>query len=80
MLPQEFEERQSKHDSEMAALAGAGLDLDHEIPVFVCTMSFPCIPCPLHIFEPRYRLMMRRCMESGTREFGMCVGNPNQPG
>ena len=43
-----------------------------EIPVFVCTMSFPNIPCPLHVFEPRYRLMIRRCMESGTREFGMC--------
>merc|ERR1719356_232784 len=41
------------------------------IPVFVCTMSFPNIPCPLHIFEPRYRLMIRRAMESGTRAFGM---------
>ena len=29
------------------------------IPVFVCTMSFPNIPCPLHVFEPRYRLMIR---------------------
>ena len=46
-----------------------------QIPVFVCTMSFPCVPCPLHVFEPRYRLMIRRAMESGTRQFGMCVGS-----
>ena len=43
-----------------------------QVPIFVCTMSFPNVPCPLHVFEPRYRLMIRRCMEVGTREFGMC--------
>lgn len=30
------------------------------------------MPCPLHVFEPRYRLMIRQCMESGRRQFGMC--------
>jgi hypothetical protein len=44
-----------------------------EIPIFVCTQAFPGIPCPLHIFEPRYRLMIRQCMESGMRQFGMVV-------
>jgi len=44
-----------------------------EIPIFVCTLAYPKIPCPLHIFEPRYRLMIRRCMESGVRKFGMCI-------
>ena len=48
---------------------------DNQIPVFVCTMSFPAVVCPLHVFEPRYRLMIRRAMESGTRQFGMCVGS-----
>lgn len=47
--------------------------LTKNIPIFVCTMSFPGIPCPLHVFEPRYRLMIRRCQESGTRRFGMCI-------
>ena len=47
-----------------------------EIPVFVCTLAFPTISCPLHVFEPRYRLMIRQCMESGTRQFGMC--NPSE--
>lgn len=36
-------------------------------------MAYPGMPCPLHIFEPRYRLMMRRCIETGTRKFGMCT-------
>lgn len=49
------------------------LSLTKNIPIFVCTMSFPGIPCPLHVFEPRYRLMIRRCQESGSRRFGMCI-------
>lgn len=47
--------------------------LTKNIPIFVCTMSFPGIACPLHVFEPRYRLMIRQCQETGTRRFGMCV-------
>lgn len=42
------------------------------VPIFVCSLSAPFIPTPLHIFEPRYRLMMRRCLESNQR-FGMCL-------
>ena len=48
-------------------------DTTEDIPVFVCTLAFPSQPCPLHIFEPRYRLMVRQCMESGSKQFGMCV-------
>ncbi|NXT99195.1 LONF2 protein, partial [Buphagus erythrorhynchus] len=43
--------------------------LNKDVPIFVCTMAFPTIPCPLHVFEPRYRLMIRRCMETGTKQF-----------
>ena len=50
---------------------GGGMENANVIPIFVCTVSLPGIPCPLHVFEPRYRLMVRRAMESGTREFGM---------
>jgi len=46
-------------------------DMQTNVPIFVCALLFPTIPLPLHIFEPRYRLMLRRCMESGTRRFGM---------
>jgi Lon protease-like protein len=43
-----------------------------EIPVFVCVLALPCSTCPLHVFEPRYRLMMRRTVETESRSFGMC--------
>lgn len=46
-----------------------------DTPIFVCALSFPAMPTFLHIFEPRYRLMMRRVVESGTRTFGMVMYN-----
>lgn len=48
------------------------------MPIFVCTMAYPTVPCPLHVFEPRYRLMIRRCMDAGTRQFGMCINDPQK--
>lgn len=30
------------------------------IPMFICTNAFPSVPCPLFIYEPRYRLMVRK--------------------
>ncbi|KAJ6663344.1 hypothetical protein lerEdw1_010481 [Lerista edwardsae] len=53
-----------------------GDSLNKSVPIFVCTMAYPTVPCPLHIFEPCYRLMIRRCMETGTKQFGMCIGDP----
>ncbi|KJZ73246.1 hypothetical protein HIM_07443 [Hirsutella minnesotensis 3608] len=47
-----------------------------EVPLFVCTLSFPMMPTFLHIFEPRYRLMIRRALE-GDRTFGMVL--PKRP-
>uniref|UniRef100_A0A1A7Z473 LON peptidase N-terminal domain and ring finger 3 n=1 Tax=Iconisemion striatum TaxID=60296 RepID=A0A1A7Z473_9TELE len=70
-LPAEFMERQRIHLEEMAELS----NLNKNVPIFVCTMAFPTVPCPLHIFEPCYRLMIRRCMETGTNCFGMCLGD-----
>ena len=77
MLPAEFAERKTASEEEMVEVMGGscGEPGQHNIPVFVCTMSFPSIPCPLHVFEPRYRLMIRRAMEGGTREFGMCTNS-----
>ena len=43
------------------------------IPVFCCSVALPGIKAGLHVFEPRYRLMMRRCIESGQKKFGMCL-------
>lgn len=36
-----------------------------EIPIFpLNVVLFPGMPLPLHIFEPRYRLMIGRCLEA----------------
>lgn len=45
---------------------------DLDLPLFVCTLAFPSMPTFLHIFEPRYRLMIRRALE-GNRTFGMVL-------
>lgn len=48
-----------------------------EIPIFVCVLALPHSTCPLHVFEPRYRLMMRRTIETNSRTFGMCKYDEN---
>lgn len=45
------------------------------LPLFVCTLSFPSMPTFLHVYERRYRNMMRRIMASGERKFGMVMYN-----
>ena len=70
LLPIEYQERKIMQQVEISDFGG-GTENANVIPIFVCTVSLPRIPCPLHVFEPRYRLMVRRAMESGTREFGM---------
>ncbi|XP_048400143.2 LON peptidase N-terminal domain and RING finger protein 3-like [Stegostoma tigrinum] len=71
-LPEELAERKRVNDEEMAELS----NLNKAVPIFICTMAYPTVPCPLHIFEPRYRLMIRRCMETGNKQFGMCLSDP----
>ncbi|KAF9009062.1 hypothetical protein BDQ17DRAFT_97828 [Cyathus striatus] len=44
-----------------------------DTPIFVCQLSFPGMPTLLHFFEPRYRLMLRRCLESPSPRFGMIM-------
>src|SRR5687768_13022946 len=56
------------------------------IPIFpLNVVLFPGMLLPLHIFEPRYRQMIRECLES-DRTFGVClirsgqeVGGPAAP-
>ncbi|KAL7886371.1 hypothetical protein AOLI_G00066660 [Acnodon oligacanthus] len=71
-FPAELVDRQKLNEEEIAELS----NLNKNVPIFVCTMAFPTVPCPLHIFEPCYRLMIRRCMETGTKQFGMCLSDP----
>jgi Lon protease-like protein len=44
-----------------------------ELPMFpLGTVLFPSLFLPLHVFEPRYRLLARHCMD-GSREFGVVL-------
>lgn len=47
------------------------IEKEPAIPVFICTTAYPNVPCPLYVYEPRYRLMIRRAIESGQRQFGI---------
>lgn len=71
-LPTELSERKRINDEETAEHSS----LTKNVPIFVCTMAYPTVPCPLHVFEPRYRLMIRRSIETGTKQFGMCISDP----
>lgn len=49
--------------------------MQRRIPIFpLNTVLFPGMLLPLHIFEPRYREMIQRCLE-GDRTFGVCLIN-----
>ncbi|KAK8511350.1 hypothetical protein V6N13_013765 [Hibiscus sabdariffa] len=67
-FPEEYNERRAEHDS----LIHLGNDM---IPLFVMDVVIPCQKFPLHIFEPRYRLMVRRIME-GNHRMGMVIRDP----
>lgn len=59
---------------EAVSLEEYGVGVNNDVPLFVCTISLPSMPTFLHIFEPRYRLMIRRAMET-NRRFGMLLYN-----
>ncbi|KAK4051018.1 hypothetical protein OIV83_003147 [Microbotryomycetes sp. JL201] len=64
LFPALYAERQAAATKELA---------DNEfVPLFVCTLSWPNLPTFIHVFEPRYRLMIRRAMDS-NRQFGMVL-------
>ncbi|KAJ0973752.1 hypothetical protein J5N97_015717 [Dioscorea zingiberensis] len=62
-FPMEYAERKSEQQS----LSHLGVDI---MPLFVMDVVLPCQKLSLNIFEPRYRLMVRRIME-GNRRMGM---------
>jgi len=52
--------------------------MSQTLPLFpLGTVLFPHAVLPLHIFEPRYRLMVRRVLETGQRRFGMLCYKPH---
>ncbi|CAL8158841.1 unnamed protein product [Prunus armeniaca] len=64
-FPEEFAERKLENDT----VTNFGVDL---MPLFVMDVVLPFQKFPLNIFEPRYRLMVRRIME-GNRRMGMVI-------
>ncbi|VVA36208.1 PREDICTED: LON peptidase N-terminal domain and [Prunus dulcis] len=64
-FPEEFAERKLENDT----MTNFGVDL---MPLFVMDVVLPFQKFPLNIFEPRYRLMVRRIME-GNRRMGMVI-------
>nr|AFK34325.1 unknown [Lotus japonicus] len=64
-FPEEYAERKQENDS----LINGGVDF---LPLFVMDVVIPCQKFPLNIFEPRYRLMVRRIME-GNHRMGMVI-------
>jgi hypothetical protein len=82
-FPEDFAQRCKDAENDEAAAAGKQSVSEHgtapaeEIPIFICNVAFPGVQNPLHVFEPRYRLMMRRCVESGNPVFGMTMHTNN---
>lgn len=61
-------------------LQNGSLNTDtYEVPLFVVGNAFPGTPMFLRIFEPRYRLMLRRVL-AGDMTFGMVSHNPSRAG
>lgn len=77
LAPKEYAARAAAHRHELVqhelACCTATMTSNDRIPVFVCTTSFPCVACPLFVFEPRYRTMVRWCLETGARQFGIAA-------
>ncbi|KAL4784028.1 hypothetical protein BJX76DRAFT_367962 [Aspergillus varians] len=69
LLPDEVASRRADLASDIY-MSGEG-----KIPLAVVSLAFPTMPIGLHIFEPRYRLMIQRVMESRNRRFGMVMPN-----
>lgn len=64
-FPEEYAERKLEHEN----LTYGGTDI---LPLFVMDVVLPCQKLSLNIFEPRYRLMVRRIME-GNHRMGMVI-------
>ncbi|UJR21345.1 hypothetical protein I4U23_024438 [Adineta vaga] len=79
-FPEEYQERRQLYEQENSQgvlipmlLPNSTESLIFEIPIFMCVLALPFCSCPLHVFEPRYRLMIRRTMSTQSRTFGMCT-------
>jgi len=63
-FPEQYEARRSEMEKSQR------IEDDGPVPLFVMSLVLPGERIALNIFEPRYRLMIRRCMD-GNRIFAM---------
>eukprot|EP00775_Hariotina_reticulata_P012534 gene12534-12667_t len=73
-FPEEAEARAAETKGVTTAEAALAAVEEVTLPLFVMSTLLPGEKMALNIFEPRYRLMARRCME-GNRRFGMAQGS-----
>ena len=81
LMPEAMRARRANAEEDAVAVGGRTAGEDDEegnLPMFVMDVMLPGQSMQLNIFEPRYRLLVRRCME-GSRRFGM-VGFDRQLG
>ncbi|KAF5826418.1 PUA-like domain-containing protein [Dunaliella salina] len=69
-FPEEYAERAKEEEAAAIRDAEAGATITLKLPLFVMTTIMPGERIALNIFEPRYRLLLRRAME-GNRRLGM---------
>ena len=74
LFPDEFQQLFAEEQSKREAQANGPKD----IPLFVMSTVLPGEMMTLNIFEPRYRLLIRRAME-GQRRFGMAGAQRGEP-
>lgn len=71
MLIHAFPEESAARQHEQQSQSSGGSSIEGtDLPVFVMAPLLPTEKISLNIFEPRYRLMVRRCME-GNKRMGM---------
>lgn len=77
LLPDEYSDRMSISLKE-GHFVEDKCNLQHQrMPVFVCTNAFPGVACPLYVYEARYRLLARRCLNSPSKRFAMVAKAPH---
>ncbi|GKZ30532.1 hypothetical protein AbraIFM66950_009499 [Aspergillus brasiliensis] len=73
LLPEQVaSRREGSSNEDGVATTGDG---ERTIPLFVSSLSFPTMPTFLHVFEPRYRTMIHRVMQTRDKKFGMVMYN-----
>ncbi|OZJ07024.1 hypothetical protein BZG36_00227 [Bifiguratus adelaidae] len=70
-------QHQQRH---LAAIAQSTTNELTEVPIFICSLAFPNMPCILHVFEDRYKRMLQHTIDSNRRRFGLCLpGTGGEP-